>query len=326
MSIWSDYPILLAVAETGSLTAAGKRLGLSQPTVGRRIRALEDHFGMQLLAKSDGRLAPTSFGSRILDHIRRMSEEADAISRASASLESKLAGVVRLSATEGIGTQWLPPVLAEFRTDHPEVLVDIAVGFRTYNLAQREADIALRWGSPGTQNSLIARKVATPRFGLYASPAYLDANGRPETLEDLSEHDAVFAMIDDDHPLWIGTSMDDPKLSHPPGRVTFRTDSIWAFSEAVVQGYGIALMPLVTVEHRSLGLERVLPDVHDEEDLWIVAHEDLRRNPRIRSVFDHIVGAFTKDAGFFQDGGESAYMTRASWPFGLAAQSAQAAE
>jgi len=102
MNNWSDYPILLAVAEFGSLTAAGKKLNMSQPTVGRRIKALEDNFGTPLLRKEDGSLVPTSFGYSVLDHIRRMQSEASAIDRSSASLEKSLAGPVRISTTEGL--------------------------------------------------------------------------------------------------------------------------------------------------------------------------------------------------------------------------------
>jgi DNA-binding transcriptional LysR family regulator len=314
MGIWSDYPIFLAVAQTGSLTAAGKKLGLSQPTVGRRIRALEDHFGMPLLTKDADGLRPTRFGASILTNIEKMQEEADTIARTQASLDSKLEGVVRLSATEGIGTQWMPAVMAEFRSAHPEVLVEMLVGFKQFNLAQREADIALRWGSPGEQNSLFARKVASPRFGLFASTEYVARMGKPQSLEELSQHDGVYAMIHKDHPLWLGAHIDDPTPEHPPGRVTFQTDSIWAFTEAIIHGYGIGLMPLVSVTGRGLPLVRVLPDVAEEEDLWIVAHEDLKRSPRIRAVFDHIVGAFETDAGFFREGGASRYTDALIWP------------
>jgi len=126
---------------------------------------------------------------------------------------------VRLAATEGVGTAWLPGVMQMFRASHPDVLVDLGIGFRSYNLAQREADIALRWMSPGEQNSLIGRKVATVTFGVV----------------------------------------------------------------------------------------RVLPNVSQQEDLFLVAHEDLRRSTRIRAVFDFLVDAFSKDASFFLNGGQSVF-------------------
>lgn len=309
MSNWSDYPILLAVAETGSLTAAGRKLNMSQPTVGRRIRALEDHFGTPLIKKEEGALVPTTFGHSMLDHIRRMQSEASAIDRSSATLETSLAGVVRLSATEGVGTGWLPGVLQFFRQSHPDILIDLGIGFKDYNLAQREADIAIRWMSPGDQNSLIGRKVATVTFGLFASPEYIASKGAPKSLDDLSNHDGVMATIMNDTQLWL---MENGVPKHLPGRVTFRTNSIWAFDEAIHRGYGIGAQPLCARRRDDLSVMRVLPNVSQQEDLFLVAHEDLRRSARIRAVFDFLVAAFAKDAAFFLDGGVSAFEGDAS--------------
>lgn len=305
MKNWSDYPIFLAVAEVGSLTAAGKKLGMSQPTVGRRIRALEDHFKTPLLRREEGVLVPTRFGQSMLDHIQRMQDEAAAIDRSSATLEDSLSGVVRLSATEGIGTAWLPGVMQVFRNEHPDILIDLGIGFRDFNLAQREADIALRWASPGEQNSLIGRKVATVSFGFYASPDYLEKNGRPESLEDMKNHDGVIANIMDGQQLWL---RDGDEMVHNPGRVTFQTNSIWAFDEAMDHGYGIGMQPITrSTSKRTTQLERILPDITATEDLYLVAHQDLKRSTRIRAVFDFLVQAFKQDQSFFKNGGISAF-------------------
>lgn len=303
---WSDYPVFLAVAEAGSLTAAGKKLGMSQPTVGRRIRALEDHFNTPLLKRKDGHLVPTTFGQSMLDHIRRMQDEAAAIDRSSATLEDSLSGVVRLSATEGIGTAWLPGVMQRFRSEHPDILVDIGIGFESYNLAQREADIALRWKTPGEQNSLIGRKVADVSFGLFASPEYLNLAGAPETLEDLSQHDGVIASIMDGKILWV-TDPDTDEPCHLPGRITFKSNSIWAFYEGLEQGYGIGMLPLCGGNNRNRHLVRVMPDMEHKEPLYLVAHQDLKRSARIRAVFDYLVEAFRQDGPFFDCGGESVF-------------------
>jgi len=332
MKNWSDYPIFLSVAEAGSLTAAGKALGMSQPTVGRRIRALEDHFGTALLKRESGQLVPTNFGQSMLDHIRRMQEEASAIDRSSATLEDSLSGVVRLSATEGLGTGWLPGVMKTFRNEHPDVLVDIGIGFQSFNLAQREADIALRWRSPGEQNSLIGRKVAEVGFGLFASPQYLQQNGVPQTLEDLAEHDGVNAQIMDGKSLWLMD--DDGNTIHPPKRITFNTNSIWAYDQALVHGYGIGVLPMCGVIGKDLGLVRVLPEVVHLESLYLVAHQDLKRSLRIRAVFDYLVGAFRQDTAFFQGEGESTFNcglctspgVKISAPKSLTPQHLQAAE
>lgn len=305
MKNWSDYPIFLAVAEAGSLTAAGRALGMSQPTVGRRIRALEDHFGTSLLKRQNGQLIPTNFGQSMLDHIRRMQEEASAIDRSSATLEDSLSGVVRLSATEGVGTSWLPGVMNRFRQEHPDVLVDIGIGFQSFNLAQREADIALRWRSPGDQNSLIGRKVAEVGFGLFASPEYIEKNGAPSTPEELTEHDGIIAQIMDGKSLWL---IDDAgNMMFEPKRVTFNTNSIWAFDQALVHGYGIGVLPMCGLINRDLGLVRVLPEIIHMESLYLVAHQDLKRSMRIRAVFDYLVGAFKEDAAFFKGLNSSEY-------------------
>lgn len=307
-SNWSDYPVFLAVAEAGSLTAAGKTLGMSQPTVGRRIRALEDHFKTPLLKRKDGVLIPTAFGQSMLDHIRRMQDEASAIDRSSATLEDSLSGVVRLSATEGIGTAWLPGVMQRFRDEHPDILLDIGIGFRDYNLAQREADIALRWKSPGDQNSLIGRKVADVGFGMFASPEYLERAGTPTTLEELAEHDGVVATVMDGKMLWVQDEVTGEPI-HLPKRITFQSNSIWAFYEGLEQGYGIGMLPLCGVSRHDqhLHLREVMSGIKESIPLYLVAHQDLRRSARIRAVFDFLVEAFRQDQNFFGCGGESLF-------------------
>ncbi len=269
---------------------------MSQPTVGRRIRALEEHFGTPLLTKQDGQLAPTPFGHSVLENIRRMDREANAIKRSSASLEQSLAGPVRISATEGLGTHWLPPVMQAFRASHPDLLVDITVDFRSINLAQREADIALRWMGPGNQNSLIGRKVLEAGFGMFAAESYLQQRPEPITSKaDLVNHDSVICTLSDDGYLW---PKDDDGNSLPSGRVTFKSNNLMAHYNGIVSGYGVGIMPLAYIEP-ELQITRILPEETHLEDLWIVAHEDLTKSVRIRAVFDFLVDALKKDRAHF---------------------------
>lgn len=302
MNNWSDYPILLAVAETGSLTAAGNQLGISQPTVGRRIKALEAHFGAPLLTKEDGHLAPTEFGYLVLDHIRRMEAEADAITRSSATLEHSLIGPIMLAASQGIGDWWLPSVMQIFRQDHPEILIDINVDFRAVNLAQREADIALRWMGPGTQNSLIGRKVASAGFGLFASKEYISRKGIPQTPEQLLDHDAVRMVIGKEN-FW---PHDENGETLPAPRATYRSNNLMSHSHAIQAGYGIGMMAFAAGFEQN-GLVRVLPELERIEDLWVVAHEDLKKSARVRAAFDFIVVALKKDEAHFRYGKPSLY-------------------
>ncbi|MEP6342756.1 MAG: LysR family transcriptional regulator [Maricaulaceae bacterium] len=305
MNNWSDYPIFLAVAKSGSLTAAGRKLGLSQPTVGRRLRALEEHFGTALITKKDGALVVTEFGIKVLDNINRMQDEVDAIDRSRASLDRSPSGVVRLSSSEGLGTIWLPSVLHKFRDTNPDVFIELGIGFRDFNLAQREADIALRWRGPGHQNSLYGRKVASVNFGLFASETYLAAKGEPKSVAELQDHDVAVVMMKDDFPIWLNEGKGDTPL---PPRVTFRTDNVWAFTNALTMGYGIGVLPLSShLATETSGLRQILPDVTQCEELWLVAHEDLRKSRRIRTVFDYLVKAFKVDTDHFLKGKPSAY-------------------
>ncbi len=301
MNNWSDYPILLAVAETGSLTAAGNKLGISQPTVGRRIKALEAHFGAPLLTKEDGHLSPTEFGYLVIDHIRRMEAEADAITRSSATLEHSLIGPVMLAASQGIGDWWLPSVMQIFRRDHPEILIDINIDFRSVNLAQREADIALRWMGPGTQNSLIGRRVAKFGFGLFASHDYVARKGVPTTPEELLDHDAVRMVIGKEN-FW---PHDENGETLPAPRATFRSNNLLSHSHAIQAGYGIGMMAYAAGQEQDL--VRILPDLERIEDLWVVAHEDLKKSARVRAAFDFIVESLQKDAAHFRHGEASVF-------------------
>ncbi len=302
MNNWSDYPIFLAVAETGSLTAAGNQLGISQPTVGRRIKALEAHFGAPILTKEEGHLSPTEFGYLVLDHIRRMESEADAITRSSATLEHSLVGPIMLAASQGIGDWWLPSVMQAFRQENPDIIIDINVDFRAANLAQREADIALRWMGPGTQNSLIGRRVANAGFGLFASKEYIARKGMPQTPEQLLDHDSVRMAIGKEN-FWPTNEKGE---SLPAPRATFNSNNLMAHSHAIQEGYGIGMMAYAAGTDLK-DLVRVLPELERIEELWVVAHEDLKKSARVRAAFDFIVDALQKDSAHFRYGTTSLY-------------------
>ena len=109
----------------------------------------------------------------------------------------------------------------------------------------------------------------------------------------------------DGESLWLMDS--DRNMIHKPKQVTFNTNSIWAFDQALVHGYGIGVLPMCGLINRDLGLVRVLPDIVHMESLYLVAHQDLKRSMRIRAVFDYLVGAFKEDAGFFKGLKESRY-------------------
>lgn len=303
---WSDLPIVIGIAEAGSYTQAARTLGISQPTVGRRIQALEARLGAPIFEREDGDLRPTAFGIVVLDHARRMQDEAAAIARAAVSQDNSLSGPVVVTASEGAGAEWLPIALKSFSDDHPNIQVVINIDNASANLAQRQADIALRWKGPGNQQSLIGRRVATVRGGFYAARSYLEARGRPKRPEDLAGHCAVEWNIS--APFAWPEAIDGIEVK--PDRAVMQTNSPNAVMAGIAAGYGIGVATHRMARARP-AVERVLPNWETTLDLWIVVHEDVRRSARIRAAFDHLVELLEADRGYFEHGEASVLLDRA---------------
>lgn len=304
---WSDLPVVIGIAEAGSYTQAARVLGISQPTVGRRIQALEAKLGAPIFEREEGNLHPTAFGLVVLEHARRMQDEAAAISRAAISQDTSLSGPIVVTASEGAGADWLPRALKPFSDDHPNIQVVINIDNTSANLAQRQADIALRWGGPGNQQSLIGRRVATVKAGFYADRGYLDVHGRPRRAEDLTGHAAIKWNINAPF-AWPDTVNGIPI---EPARVALEANSPNAVIAGIAAGYGIGVATHRMARARS-GIERVLPDWDTELDLWLVVHEDVRRSARIRAAFDHLVAMVEQDRSYFETGGTSTVLEAAA--------------
>ena len=170
---WTALRDFLAVAETGSLSRAARRLGVSQPTLTRRMAALEERLRTELFRRTPRGVELTEAGESILPAARQMEQEAHAVELAISGRDAALAGLVRVTATEGLGIHWLTPALAEFQLAHPAIEIQLLLQNQVLNLLQREADIAVRLSRP-LQSDLVARKVGELAFGLYASREYLD--------------------------------------------------------------------------------------------------------------------------------------------------------
>jgi DNA-binding transcriptional LysR family regulator len=298
MHDWSDLDVFHAVAEAGSFAAAARKLKISHPTVGRRLDALERRLGAPLVHRGAAGVDLTDLGAAIHDNVRRMALEAEAIGRLAAGGEQGLAGTVTVTALDGLGVVMLPRFLGELRALHPDLVINLEISARQANLAQREADIALRLGRPGDQASLIARRVAQIGMGFYAAPSYLEAHGRPTHVSGLAEHDAVTSTFGADH-IWTPEIEGEPA---EPRRVVFVSDSPSALAMATEAGMGIG-----THSHwrarAAKSLERVLPHVELKTlDLWLVTHADIRRNARIRLVFDHLAARISQNAKWLLEG------------------------
>ena len=298
MRDWADIRLFLAIVDKGSLVAASEHLGLTQPTVGRRLAAMEERFGTPLFVRSGRRMQLTDAGEGILDSARRMEREMLAIGRSLDAQSTELSGEVTISATEGTGTEWLTPVLIDFHRQYPEILVKVQIENRAVDLVHREADIALRLGEP-TQPDLIARRLVTVGFGLYASDAYLRDAEPIGSLDDLPRH--KFVGLD------TSLSKVNFELAFATeavlgGEYAYLTNSPAAQLAAVRAGFGIA-----AISHRWAAmagdLQRVLPDYTSAEvDLWLVTHEELRHSARMRVIFDFIADKVLADKALFETG------------------------
>jgi DNA-binding transcriptional LysR family regulator len=278
---WEQVRAFVGVAEAGSLSAAGRALGLSQPTVGRHIQALEADLGVRLFRRSARGLALTEAGQALLDHGRAMAQAAGQFALAAEGRAETIAGTVRITASIFVTTFILPAIVADLRAAYPEIELELVASDATENLLQREADIAIRMYRP-EQPDVITRKVGALGLCIYAATRYLERRGRPRAVEDLMAHDVI--GYDRSDLILRGFA----QAGHPVDRHFFavRCDDQVAYWRMVVAGAGIGFSQTNIGDAEPL-VERVLPDFPiPDMPVWLAAHEQLRTNPRVRRVFD----------------------------------------
>jgi len=288
---WALYRTLLAVLEDGSLSAAARRLGLTQPTVARHVDALEAAVGADLFVRSQRGLAPTDLAVSLRPFAETMASTAAALLRTASGAIGQVEGTVRISASDVVGVEHLPPILAHLRRDHPAVAVELVLTDRVDNLLRRDADIAVRMTEPA-QGSLLARRLPAIDLGFHARSDYLARRGTPKALTDLADHDLI--GFDTETPALRGM------LTHLPGidRSSFalRADSNLAQLAAIRAGHGIGLCQSA-IARRDPGMVRVLDAIVFWLPLWIVMHEDLKTNARYRAVFDALAKGLAAPEG-----------------------------
>jgi len=180
---WDDLKFAFAVARHGSLSAAARVLGTTQPTVSRRLDGLERRIGVKLFERGASGLSPTPLCAALVDGLQRMEDGALAVERRIAARDTGLQGAISVTSLDWLGDGVIAPIAARFGALHPLVAVELLVEPRVFNLSRREADIAFRFG-PFQQEDLVERKVAEIGYGLYAAPAYLDRHGKPDFATD----------------------------------------------------------------------------------------------------------------------------------------------
>ncbi len=290
---WNLLRVFAAVAEEGSLSAAARGLGLSQPTVGRHVAQLEDAVGASLFARHPRGLALTERGTALYESARQVRAGVDRFSRQAAGLGQGLEGTVRLSASEVVATWVLPRLLVGVRRRWPRIQLELVADNSPSNLLRRDADIAVRMFRP-EQQDLVARKVADAAIGLYASPDYLETWGTPTGLEDLAQHSFMGFDRDDLavrtlRGLGLGVKRED---------FAVRSDCQTLHVEAARAGLAVAGVQRA-LARRFAELVPVLEDLPlPALPVWLVAHADVRRSARVRAVFDALAEGL---AGFYAE-------------------------
>ena len=280
---WELYRSFLAVLTEGSLSGAARALDIAQPTVGRHVAALERSLGAPLFTRSQTGLLPLEAARSLRTYAEALSSSVAALERAASSQRSGLRGVVRVTASEVIGVEVLPPIVAQLRDQHSDLQVELVLSNRMQDLLQREADIAVRMTRP-TQELLIARRIGHVGVGLHATKQYVKRHGAPETTADLKHH----ALIGFDQPTAfiraVGKSF--PALQREA--FAMRANSDLAQLALIRSGAGIGFCQ-VAIAKRD-GLVRVLRKQFSLQlDTWIAMHEDLRNSPSCRVTFDALV-------------------------------------
>lgn len=281
---WSQVQTLLAVAEAGSLSGAARVLGISQPTLGRQVKAAEAALGVVIFRRHPRGLALTEAGAALIEPARDMAAAAARLKLAAAGHDMRLGGTVRLTASFAISQQILPPLLAQLRHEEPGIEIELHPADTSDNLLYGEADIALRMYRPD-QLDMIARHLGDISLGIFAGRSYADRRGLPETEDDLFRYD------------WVGLDRSDLMIRgfREMGRTVdrsffgIRCDDQNVCLQLVRAGCGLGIFQ-APLGARDPDLLPVLPGFPlPVLPLWLTAHESVLRIPRVRRVWDILV-------------------------------------
>jgi DNA-binding transcriptional LysR family regulator len=281
---WELYRSFLSVLIEGSLSGAARALGVAQPTVGRHVAALEKSLGIALFTRSQIGLMPTEAALSLRSYAEAMQSTAAALERAAASQGTGVRGTVRVTASDVIGVEVLPPIIASLRDEHPDLVLELVLTDRMQDLLRREADIAVRMARP-RQELLVARRVGQIDLGLHAHQRYLSRHGTPNTMADLANH----ALIGFDQTTAFIRSAAKGLSGWRREAFAMRTDNNLAQLALIRSGAGIGVCQ-AAIARRDGSIVRLFPRHFSlQMDTWITMHENLRNSPRCRVAFDALV-------------------------------------
>lgn len=283
MPSWDLLRTFLAVIDHGSLSAAARELGITQPTAGRHISELEAATGHSLFLRSSAGLLPNEQAEALIPHARAMAYSAAALARTASGMAGQISGSVRISASEIVGVELLPEIIADLQERHPKLEVELSATDQVEDLLKRQADIAVRMTDP-KQDALLVKHVGMIELGFHATRSYLERHGTPEDVAALAGH----RLVGFDRQMPYIRALADRFPDAATTRFTFRADSNLAQFAAIRAGCGIGLCQ-VNLARRHQDLVRVLPEFRLPLPTWVAMHEDMKSMPRCRVTFDALV-------------------------------------
>ncbi|WP_411196314.1 LysR family transcriptional regulator [Rhizobium sp.] len=279
---WDDVRIFLAVARTGQILAASKRLGLNHATLSRRLTSLEEALKTRLFIRRTNGCELTAEGEVFLASAERMETEMLAVQASLGHTDTAIAGTVRVGAPDGFGVSFLAPRMGRLIERHPELKIQLVPVPRSFSLSQREADIAITLERP-EQGRLVSSKLTDYTLGLYASRDYLASRGTPRDIEALKAHPRIGYVED----LIFTASLNFSGEVMRSWDASFEISTAIGQTEAVRSGAGIGILHDY-IARQYPELERILPDVSIRRAYWTTYHETARDLLRVRSVADFL--------------------------------------
>jgi len=260
--------------DLGSFAAAADSLGLSAPMVGKHVQFLEDRLGARLLNRTTRRQSLTDFGKAYYERCRSILAETEAAEALAEDHRSEPRGKLRVTMPTHFGRRCVLPVLLELVRSHPALELDLSFSDRLLDLAEDGYDLAIRTGNLESRAGVIARRIARQPMMVCAAPAYLELNGYPETIDELTRHQAIVYRRSGPVPLWQFPQHGEPVIGLAPAS-RIRLDDLEAVADATAAAMGISWLPQWLIRDRLAdgSLVKLLPDqenfLYDCHAMWL---------------------------------------------------------
>lgn len=286
----SDIAVFVQVIDRGSFTAAAEQLQLSKSVISKYVSRLEEQLGVRLLHRTTRRLSLTEAGQILYQRSQRGLEEIEAAEMEVSQLQQTPRGRLRFNCPMSFGILHIASALSEFRTEYPEVSIDMSMEDRTIDLVDEGYDLAIRIGEL-PDSSLVARRLAPCKHVLCASPAYLKDHGTPRTPEDLRKHETLTYGYHDSPREWRLHAPDGRYINVPVNSTMHMNNSL-ALREAVLTGAGIMLTPtfIVGPDIQAGRLQQLLPNYRMLElSIYVVYPERKHLSPKVRAFVEFML-------------------------------------